>query len=237
MMDCNCSGILIVDKEKGWTSHDVCAFVKNRFQISKVGHAGTLDPLATGILILLLGRATSQSAELSMCDKEYRGIFKLGIQTDSHDITGCITGTGNLNGISPELIEETMSRFRGALEQVPPMVSAIKKNGVPLYRLARKGKVVDRAPRNITVHELIIEEINLPYVHFFSWVSKGTYVRTLVHDMGNAMGCFATLTELRRVRSGGFTLEEAVTISFLKTAKPDELRKFVIDPIESLVRA
>jgi tRNA pseudouridine55 synthase len=209
-------GILAVDKPRGWTSHDVCAFVRKRFRIPKVGHAGTLDPLATGVLVLLLGRATKLSRELSSCDKDYFGTLELGVETDSHDRDGQVIRQASWEGITLDKIREVLPRFVGEIEQIPPMISAIRYKGVRLYHLARRGTVVPREKRKIIVHEFRIENQSGPFVSFFARVSKGTYLRTIVHDMGEALGCHATLSELRRVRAGDYRLEDAVTVESLK---------------------
>ncbi len=216
-------GVLAVDKPKGWTSHDVCAFVRKRFRISKVGHAGTLDPLATGVLVLLLGRATKLSQELSSCDKEYYGTFELGVETDSHDRDGRVLQQAPWEGITLEKIQKVLPHFLGEIEQMPPMISAIRYKGVRLYQLARRGTVVPREKRRITVYEFRAEAPQGPYVKFFSRVSKGTYLRTLVHDIGEMLGCHATLSELRRIRSGDFKLEQAATVEELKNFTLEEL--------------
>ena len=220
-------GVIAVDKPKGWTSHDVCAFIRKRFRISKVGHAGTLDPLATGVLVLLLGRATKLSQELSSCDKEYFGTFELGVETDSHDRDGRILNQAPWEGINLEKIRAVLPQFLGEIEQLPPMVSAIRYKGVRLYQLARRGAVVPREKRKITVYEFTAEGQEGPLVKFFSRVSKGTYLRTLVHDIGETLGCHATLNELRRIRSGDFRLEKAVTV--------DELKNFTLEELEPRV--
>lgn len=225
-------GVLTVDKPPGWTSHDVCAFVRKRFGISKVGHAGTLDPLATGVLVLLLGRATKLSQELSSCDKDYYGVLELGVETDSHDKDGRILQKGSCEGVTIEKIQEILPAFLGEIEQMPPMVSAIRYKGVRLYQLARRGAVVPREKRRIIVHEFRIEGQAGPHVRFFARVSKGTYLRTLVHDIGEVLGCHATLNELRRVRAGAYHLEEAVTIQDLKRFAPEDLERQVF-PLSS----
>lgn len=218
-------GILAVDKPKGWTSHDVCAFVRRRFRIPKVGHAGTLDPLATGVLVLLLGRATKLSQELSSCDKDYFGTFELGVETDSHDRDGRVIQEAPWQGVTLEKIREVLPRFTGEIEQMPPMISAIRYKGTRLYHLARRGTVVPREKRKITIHEFRAENQEGPFVRFFSRVSKGTYLRTLVRDIGEVLGCHATLSELRRVRAGNFRLEDAVTVEALKSLTLEELER------------
>lgn len=226
-------GILAVDKPKGWTSHDVCAFVRKRFRLAKVGHAGTLDPLATGVLVLLLGRATKLSQELSSCDKEYFGAFELGVETDSHDRDGQVLRQAPWEGITLEKIREELKNFVGEIEQIPPMISAIRYKGVRLYQLARRGTVVPREKRRIVVYEFRAERQEEALVHFFAHVSKGTYLRTLVHDLGEVLGCHATLSELRRIRSGKFRLDDAVTIETLKQISGEALDRLVF-PLSSL---
>jgi tRNA pseudouridine55 synthase len=227
VIDSTFNGVLVVDKEKEWTSHDVCAFVRSRFRIPKVGHAGTLDPMATGVLVTLLGHATKMSWELSSCDKDYFGTIELGIQTDSHDVTGSILQRAPWQFVSESMIHKTARQFTGELEQTPPMVSALKHEGVRLYRLARSGKTVDRPKRLVTVYEFRVEKIELPFVRFFARVSKGTYLRTLANDLGERLGTYAALSELRRVRSGTFTLNDAVTIDRLRNLSPEQLLSFV----------
>jgi len=221
------NGILVVDKSEGWTSHDVCAFIRSRFRISKVGHAGTLDPLATGVLVVLLGPSTKKSKELSSCDKDYYGTIQLGVKTDTHDVSGKVVAQAEWRHVTEGDVRRVFRKFTGVLEQTPPMVSALKHQGVRLYRLARAGKTVDRPKRTVTVHEFRIEEIDLPRIKFFARVSKGTYLRTLVNDLGEMLGSFAVLSQLRRVRSGSFTLDDAVTIEQLKKLEPEKLNQFI----------
>ncbi len=229
-------GILIVVKPQGWTSHDVCAFVRKRFRIDKVGHAGTLDPLATGLLVLLLGRATKLSIPLSSCDKEYLGVMELGVQTDSHDRNGKILEERDWSAITLEDVRLKAQDFTGEIIQVPPMVSALKYHGVRLYKLARKGKTVPREGRKVTVYEFRIDQKDGRFVRFFARVSKGTYLRTLVNDLGESLGCLAALAELRRVRSGQFELKDSVTIDWLKeTDLQAVLDKIRITPVPPLV--
>ncbi len=218
-------GILLVDKPADWTSHDVCAFVRSHFKIKKVGHAGTLDPLATGLLVLLLGRATKQSIPLSSCDKEYYGVMELGIKTDSHDRKGKVIAEAPWEAVSLEQIRVQALRFTGEILQIPPMVSALKHKGVRLYELARRGIQIPREERKITVHEFTIKEKQGPFVRFSAWVSKGTYLRTLVNDLGDALGCFAALAELRRIRSGEFKLEDSVGVDQLRQMTAGDLRQ------------
>lgn len=227
-------GILLVDKPEDWTSHDVCHFVRKRFQIKKVGHAGTLDPLATGLLVLLLGKATKQSDVLSGCDKTYSGTMILGQQTDSHDRGGKVINEAPFEAVTLDQIKEGAAAFTGEIIQVPPMVSALKHKGVRLYKLARKGQTVEREGRPVTVHEFNIENKDGAEVRFSTHVSKGTYVRTLVNDLGEKLGCLARLNTLRRTRSGKFRIEDAVSVDFLKQADFGQLCPH-ITPLHTLL--
>lgn len=222
-------GILLADKPRDWTSHDVCAFVRKRFKIKKVGHAGTLDPAATGLLVLLLGHATKKSSELSASDKVYQGVMELGVKTDSHDRAGKEIATADWKAITLDQIREAAKKFTGEISQIPPMVSALKHQGMRLYELARKGLEVPREARPVTVYEFEIQKKEEAFVTFTVRVSKGTYVRTLVNDLGETLGCLATLKELRRTRSGDFRLEDGVSI--------EELRHWSIQEIRHKVQA
>ena len=218
-------GVLLVDKPQDWTSHDVCAFVRKRFKIKKVGHAGTLDPLATGLLVLLLGQATKLSMTLGSCDKDYAGIMELGIKTASQDKQGSVLATASYEGVTLEKIREAAQQFSGEITQVPPMVSAIKHQGVPLYKFARRGVEVPRESRPVHVYRFDIEKMEGPFVHFSTKVSKGTYVRTLAHDLGESLGCYAALAGLRRTRSGKFSVEDSVTVETLRQWTLENLRE------------
>lgn len=225
MMD----GLLLVDKPQNWTSHDVCGFLRKCFGIKKVGHAGTLDPLATGLLVILLGQATKLSNRLSADEKEYQGIFELGIQTDSHDRQGAVLQTADASSVTLQQVREKLPQFSGEIIQVPPMVSALKHKGVRLYKLARKGLSVPREGRAVVVHRFEVSRQEGTLIHFSASVSKGTYVRTLVNDLGESLGCFATLAELKRVRAGKFHLQNAVTIEALRTMTALDLEKHIIN--------
>ena len=205
-------GILVVDKEKNMTSHDVVASVRRNFKIKKVGHAGTLDPNATGVLVLLLGRATKLSNKFLSQEKEYIGKMKLGVRTDTQDCDGNVIETKEVK-TSEEKIKEILSGFIGETEQVPPMMSAKKVNGKRLYKAARKGLEIERKPQKITIKELEPTKIELPFVTFRVVCSKGTYIRQLAEDAGKKLECGAHLAELRRTRSGQFSLEEALPLS------------------------
>lgn len=227
-------GILPVDKAPDWTSHDVCHFVRRRFKIDKVGHAGTLDPMATGLVVLLIGRATKESNSLSGHDKTYEGLMRLGVKTDSQDKTGKVIGEGDASQITLEDVQKASLEFTGEIMQTPPMVSAVKHQGVRLYKLARQGKEVEREPRPATVHEFNISGKEGDLIQFSIRVSKGTYVRTLAHDLGEKLGCFATLEALRRTQSGPFHLAQSVTIDQVKQCTPQELREKIL-PLASVL--
>ena len=215
-MEKDLSGVLVIDKEKGMTSHDVVSAVRKKFSIKKVGHAGTLDPNATGVLVLLVGKATKLSQKYSSQEKEYEATMKLGERTDSGDSEGNIISSGNVTS-SEEEIKGVIDSFIGETEQVPPMVSAKQVGGKRLYKLARKGVVVEREPQKIYIKDIKVKKIDLPFVVFTVTCSKGTYIRQLADDVGEKLSSGAHLTELRRLRSGDFSLEDAVKLSDLKT--------------------
>ncbi|HCM43193.1 MAG TPA: tRNA pseudouridine(55) synthase TruB [Candidatus Omnitrophica bacterium] len=224
------NGILLVDKPTDWTSHDVCAFVRGRFRIPKVGHAGTLDPNATGLLVLLLGRFTRQSADWSSCDKDYEGLMELGVETDSQDRQGKVLKEMPADHITEDVVKSGMKEFVGEIMQTPPMVSAVKHQGKRLYELARKGKVVERESRPAIVYKWNFLEKNGNFVRFECSVSKGTYVRTLADDLGRKLGCGAVLAELRRTRCGPFKIQNSVTIEQIKAMQPEDFRAQVLVP-------
>ena len=210
-------GALLIDKAPGMTSHDVVAITRRALNMKKVGHCGTLDPLATGLLIIVHGRGTKIQDLLMAEDKEYVGTMKLGTTTDSQDADGQVVETRPVPDLSRQQIEAAFAKFQGDFYQMPPMVSAIKKDGVPLYKLARQGKVVEREPRFVHVYGHEIQAVRLPEIDFRVVCSKGFYVRTYAFDIGNELGCGAHLRSLRRTKSGKFTLEHAVTVEDLKT--------------------
>lgn len=210
-------GVLLVDKAPGMTSHDVVAIVRRRLNTKKVGHCGTLDPLATGLLLIVLGRGTKIQDLLMAEDKEYVGTMTLGVMTDSQDADGRVVETRPVLDYAREQIDAAFSKFHGDFYQTPPMVSAIKKEGVPLYKLARQGKTVEREPRFVHVYAHEIQEVRSPEIDFRVVCSKGFYVRTYAFDIGNELGCGAHLKSLRRTRSGKFTLEHAVTVNDIQT--------------------
>ena len=224
------SGVLLVDKAPGMTSHDVVAIARKQMGIKKIGHCGTLDPMATGLLMLVVGRATKIQDLLMSEDKEYVGTITLGATTSTQDAEGEVLDEKPVPDLSEGDVREAFDRFTGEFEQIPPMVSAIKKDGVPLYKLARKGKEVKREPRPVYVTSYEVTRVALPEVDFTVNCSKGFYVRTYAHDIGEALGCGGHLSALRRTRSGKFTLERSVTVETLKTASSSEL----IDSMVSL---
>lgn len=206
----------MLDKPAGPTSHDMVASVRRLLREKKVGHTGTLDPFATGVLPMALGQATKAIPFLDESVKRYRGTMRLGMTTDTQDSTGRILAERSWDGTSESALCDAAARFTGTLTQIPPMFSAVKQGGVPLYRLARKGEEVERASRQIDVHEIKIEVVDLPFITFSVICSRGTYVRTLAADIGEFLGCGACLTELRRLRSGPFAVEQAVTMEMLR---------------------
>jgi tRNA pseudouridine55 synthase len=204
-------GILNLNKPKGWTSHDVVAYIRRLTQIRRVGHAGTLDPMATGVLLICLGRATRIAEYLVAGRKRYRAVIRLGISTDSHDADGQVTATAPVAADRSE-VESALSRFRGSIKQVPPMVSALKRQGQPLYKLARRGITVDRPARPVEIFELTLTKWLSPSLTVELTCSPGTYVRALARDLGQQLGCGAHLTALTRLASGDFRLNEAIQV-------------------------
>src|SRR6187397_1245486 len=209
-------GVLLIDKAPGMTSHDVVAITRRVLNTKKVGHCGTLDPLATGLLILVIGRGTKIQDLLMAEDKEYVGTMLLGMTTDSQDADGAIVETRPVPEFAREQLDAAFRKFHGDFYQLPPMVSAIKKEGVPLYKLARQGKTVEREPRFVHVYAHEVEAVRLPEIDFRVVCSKGFYVRTYAHDIGEELGCGAYLASLRRTKSGRFSCEGAVTVDQLK---------------------
>ena len=205
------NGILVIDKSAGWTSQDVAAKLRGVFHERRVGHGGTLDPMATGVLPVFIGRATRAAEFLESAEKEYVAGLRLGVVTDTQDTSGTVLETNSVC-VTRAQLEAALRQFLGPIEQIPPMYSAIKINGQKLYELARRGQEVARKPRSITIHAL-----ELLGGEGADWTirvccSKGTYVRTLCHDLGRALGCGGCMSSLRRTRAGSFTLAQAVTM-------------------------
>lgn len=224
-------GILAADKPEGWTSHDVVAAVKKKLSARKVGHLGTLDPLATGVLPLVINGATKYAGLFGGGEKEYAVRLKLGEETDTCDSEGRVTSKGDISLLTVEAVRAVLSGFKGKIMQVPPMYSALKRNGVPLYKLARKGITVEREPREVEIFSLDITGIPLPYADFRVVCSKGTYIRSICSDAGKALGCGGHMVRLRRTFCSGFSEAESVS--------PGEdalvLRKRII-PLEDALR-
>lgn len=230
-------GVLLVDKATGMTSHDVVAIARRTLNTKKIGHCGTLDPLATGLLILTVGRGTKIQDLLMAEDKEYVGTMKLGEVTGSQDADGEIVETRPVPELTREQIEAAFAKYQGDFYQMPPMVSAIKKDGVPLYKLARQGKTVEREPRFVHVYAHEIQNVRLPEIDFRVQCSKGFYVRTYAHDIGQELGCGAHLKSLRRTRSGKFSVDHAVTSEQLKSGPLEAvLAKVMTLPQVSILR-
>jgi tRNA pseudouridine55 synthase len=208
-------GILTVDKPQSFTSHDVVALIRKRFGLKKVGHAGTLDPMATGLLIILIGSYTKRSSEFLNHDKEYEAVMTLGAVSDTGDAWGSITQRG-LRDIPLQEIEAVFKRFSGHIDQAVPAYSAKKVNGRKLYELARKGIEVKVEPKSVVIHSIKITDAKLPKVSFTVRCSKGTYVRQLCADIGEALGCGAYMSALRRTASGGISVEGAITVEQIK---------------------
>jgi tRNA pseudouridine55 synthase len=222
-LNANPDGVLLVDKAEGMTSHDVVALARRKLGTKKIGHCGTLDPIATGLLLLTIGRGTKVQDLLMSEDKEYAGTFVLGVTTDTQDREGEVIQERPVPALEQDQIRSTFERFRGDFYQLPPMVSAKKHGGVPLYKLARQGKTVEREPRLVHVYRYTIDRIELPEIDFSVLCSKGFYVRTYVHDIGEALGCGGHLKALRRTRSGRFDVANAVTVDEIKRAPREEI--------------
>jgi tRNA pseudouridine55 synthase len=221
-------GVLLIDKAPGMTSHDVVAIVRHRLETQKVGHCGTLDPFATGLLLIVVGRGTKIQDLLMSEDKEYVGSMKLGQVTDTQDRDGAIIETHEVGSLDRSAIEAAFAKFHGDFYQTPPMVSAIKREGVPLYKLAREGKIVIREPRLVHVYAHEIGATRRDEIDFRVICSKGFYVRTYAHDIGKELGCGAHLSTLRRTKSGRLSVESAVSIETLKSDSKENIAKRII---------
>ena len=226
------NGIVIVDKPQGWTSQDVTARLRRVFNTRRIGHGGTLDPMATGVLPVFVGRATRGVEFFEHAEKTYETVLRLGITTDTEDITGTVL-TQQDAFITGEQLETVLAQFRGEILQIPPMYSALKVNGQKLCDLARKGKEVARQPRPITIHELTLLGMEADGIRLRVRCSKGTYIRTLCKDIGKALGCGGCMASLRRVQAGEYTIEEAVPLQMLLEAeKPEKYLR----PVDTMFR-
>jgi tRNA pseudouridine55 synthase len=221
-------GVLLVDKAEGMTSHDVVALIRRKLSIKKVGHCGTLDPIATGLLLLTIGRGTKVQDLLMSEDKDYAGTLTLGATTSTQDRQGEIIDVRPVPQLNENEIRAAFEKFRGDFYQLPPMVSAKKHGGVPLYKLARQGKVVEREPRFVHVYRYTIDRIAPPEIDFSVVCSKGFYVRTYVHDIGEVLGCGAHLKSLRRIKSGRFDVANAISVTEIKNAPGEEIVRRIL---------
>lgn len=220
-------GIVIVDKPQGWTSQDVTARLRRVFGTRRIGHGGTLDPMATGVLPVFVGRATRAVEFFEHAEKTYETVLRLGITTDTEDMTGTVLTEENVS-FTEEQLQETLAAFRGEILQIPPMYSALKVNGQKLCDLARKGKTVARQPRPITIHELTLVERGENTLRLRVRCSKGTYIRTLCKDIGEKLGCGGCMESLRRVAAGEYTIDEAVPLqTLLETERPEDYLRTV----------
>ncbi len=230
-------GVLVIDKPAGCTSFDVVRQVRSLLKVKKVGHTGTLDPMATGVLPLCLGEATKVAGFITEGDKAYDAVVRLGAETDTQDAEGKVVAEAPVPALTSALLEEALARFRGTFEQVPPMYSAVKVGGKRLYELARAGEEVERASRQVTVYELVLRDFNATQLRLSVRCSKGFFVRTLAYDLGRALGCGAHLEALRRTHSGPFTLAMALPLAELPelVKEPEALARRLVPVSEALV--
>nr|WP_296047512.1 tRNA pseudouridine(55) synthase TruB [uncultured Blautia sp.] len=227
-------GILVIRKEKGYTSHDVVAKLRGILHMKKIGHTGTLDPAAEGVLPVALGRGTRLVELLTEKEKTYEAVLRLGVSTDTQDMTGTVLSEMPVT-VTEEEVREAVESFVGEQMQVPPMYSALKVNGKKLYELAREGKTIERKPRPVVFYEIRIMDISLPLVRISVTCSKGSYVRTLCNDIGEKLGCGGAMEELLRTRSGNFTLEESLMLSQVEEAVSDGTIMEKIVPVEEVL--
>jgi tRNA pseudouridine55 synthase len=215
MDDGKLNGIIVIDKPPDITSARVVATVKKTLNAAKVGHAGTLDPFAEGVLICCVNQATRLAGFLLHGPKKYVAVLKLGEETDTQDFTGTVVAGSEPIGLSQQTIRNEFKSFEGTVEQLPPVYSALKHKGVPLYRLARRGQPVQKPPRSVHIYDINVMQIDLPFIHFEVACSAGTYIRTLAADIGRSLGCGGHLHRLKRVASSGYTLDQATPLSEL----------------------
>jgi tRNA pseudouridine55 synthase len=221
-------GVLLVDKPDGLTSHDVVYRLRRKLAMQRIGHAGTLDPMATGLLIMLIGKATRISQYLISLDKVYEGEITLGVTTNSQDAEGEVMTTLPVPALTGAEVRAAMAGFMGDQYQMPPMFSAIKVDGVPLYKKARQGEEVVREPRFIRVAAFELQSFNSPKLTFRLACTKGTYVRTIAHDLGQKLGCGAHLSALRRTASGQFNISQCLTLAEIQELPLPEIEKRLI---------
>jgi tRNA pseudouridine55 synthase len=228
------NGVLVVDKPKGPTSSDVVQIVRRALKVKKVGHTGTLDPMATGVLPLCLGEATKVAQILTDGSKAYDATVKLGVSTKTLDAEGEVSRTAVVPSLTREAIEQVLERFRGAFLQTPPMYSAVKKDGKRLYELARAGESIERDARPVTVHRLVLNDFSSDELRISVACSKGFFVRTLASDIGDALGCGAHLCALRRTQAGPFTLNQASSLAQLQKEGPEAARSRLVSLEEAV---
>ena len=228
------NGVLMIDKPAGMTSNGVLGVIKRLFNAGKAGHTGTLDPFATGLLPVALGEATKFSGRLIDADKTYHATMRLGVTTATGDLEGAVIATAAVD-VSTDQIRRAFGKFTGPITQVPPMYSALKRDGKPLYEYARAGIEVERSARSVSIHRLELIAHHENDIVFRVACSKGTYIRTLAEDLGNALGCGAHLIALRRERSGGFGLEQAITLNAIEAAAL-AARDALLLPVDTLIR-
>lgn len=221
------NGILLINKQAGPTSYDIVDYIKKISGVKKVGHTGTLDPMATGLLVVCIGRAATKSIQFMDSNKEYETVMKLGITTDTLDKTGKVFNESAYDNITKADIEKILPSFRGKVSQIPPMFSALKNKGERLYKLARDGKVVKREPRQIQISTLEMTKFDLPYIHLKVACSQGTYIRSLCDDIGKALGTGAIMYELNRTKVGKFKSEDAVKLDDLDNKN---ISKYILPP-------
>ena len=236
----NYDGLLLINKEPGYTSSDVVAKLRGILRQKKIGHTGTLDPEATGLLVICLGKATRVAELLTAHEKEYIAVVKLGVTTDTQDMTGRIVSEGDASFVTHEILLETLGAFKGSYEQIPPMYSAVKVNGERLYKMAREGRTVERKPRTVTISAIsIMDDERLASDHEFTMevrCSKGTYIRTLCDDIGTRLGCGAAMAALIRTAVGSFRLENASSLSEVERARDEGTLDGLVLGIEDLFR-
>ena len=224
------NGIVIIDKPEGWTSQDVVSKLRGALHTKRIGHGGTLDPMATGVLPVFVGRATRGVEFFEHAEKTYEAVLRLGVTTDTEDITGTVLDEKPVD-VSGEMLEEALEKFRGEIQQIPPMYSALKVNGQKLYELARKGKEVERKPRSVTIHSLVCKEFDGVFATLVVRCSKGTYIRTLCKDIGQTLGCGGCMAALRRVAAGAYAIEDAVPLEELVQSDAPEA---FLRPVDSM---
>ena len=227
-------GILVVNKPQGGTSHDVVGRIRRLTHQKRVGHAGTLDPMATGVLLVCLGRATRVAEYLMESDKTYRAVVRLGVETDTYDAEGQVVATHPVN-VDESDLRAALVHFVGAIDQVPPMYSALKRKGKPLYQLARQGIEVEREPRRVTIYDISLRAWQPPDVTIYVRCSSGTYIRSLAHDIGAMLECGAHLAALTRLASGSFRLEDAATFQDLEGLHASRLRG-LLHPLDTALQ-